>query len=267
MRTLISSCFLVTLLAAPVAEAKGKAMILRGGFGLLYPDHNSLANPGQLAIGHGFAAQAAYARTPRGGTQSTDLSFAYGDGRMGWGAFGRRSGGRMDVPEATDEAGAAFGLSMAKERITAGASFSRVLDAPRTNDGVLTGALNFNSARRQGVAVGFSASSEINGSAGTQTGSLGVGYGAGTDTSFEGNYTIRDFKNLKSALVGAFGNVGGGGVYASFGYQYGISAGDHYAMARLGVHLGGSVDVSAKAWSRIASGAEQLYGATLRALF
>lgn len=245
-------------------SAFGKATnIQRGGLGVLFPDHNSFANPGQFSVTHGIAVEGLYVRTNQsGGLQSVTPSVVFGNGRLGLGAFVNRIGTSFASSSSFDFAGVGAGFSLLKQRLTIGASYSTSLDG-LAGSGKLKGSITLQSPTRQGPSLG----AVIESTGSSKAGTIGVGYSFHSNKAMEANVRFNSFSDLSDFVASGFVNLASQALYLGAGYQYTNLGIHHAALARLGVVLGGNIDVSLYGGYAFASGSPVTYGGSFRASF
>ncbi len=268
-QAVVLSALLVVSSSPAATMSSGKTLILRGGWGFLFPDHNSFVNPGQFAVSHGMAFEANYFREQNGSSQAITPSLVYGGNHFGLGAYATRAGGDLlRDGGSSDSAGIGLGFSFAKERLTLGLGYDRSVRPSPTNDGAVKATLTLNPPQRRGVSLGFGMSTVLNrGGGSTQSGVFGVGYQFNTHASLEANLELVNLSTLNDWGVGSFFNIGSQEVYLSVGHRYQHLATTHHGVVRLGFILGSSVDLSGYASAPLVQGAELGYGVTLRAMF
>lgn len=105
--------FLVAVIS-PVLASAAQAGISRGGFGLLFADHNSSRNIGQTARSSGFSVQALGAKFTGTHEQALVLSAAFARGGFALSAYGSRYGKDPELNAASEDifgVGAGFAAS------------------------------------------------------------------------------------------------------------------------------------------------------------
>jgi|GEM_PF-3821966 len=105
--------FLVVVLS-PTLSLAAQAGISRGGFGLLFADHNSSRNIGQTARSSGFSVQALGAKFTGTHEQTVVLSAAFARGGLALSAYGSRYGMDPKLNAASEDifgVGAGFAFS------------------------------------------------------------------------------------------------------------------------------------------------------------
>lgn len=253
----------------PTNSFAKKTHILRGGFGFLFPDHNSFANPGQFAITHGAAFEASYSQASIGSVKGLNSSFVLGKGKWGMGVFGSRVGTAIDSPATSaDVVGGGIGFSILKERMTLGVSYVRSIDVAQTSDGAASVSLTMNGPKRMGPTIGLGATTSLNAAGGDQqSGVIGFGYTFKSNVNLEANYNQNNFRNTDDFTASGFVNYGAKYFYFGAGYSYLNVAGDHQIKGRIGFLLGRFVDFSVFADQTLESGGALTYGVSLRASF
>lgn len=264
---------------APFAQAKKDANILRGGSGFLFPDNSGFANSaqfpnaGQTALGNGSAAQIDYARMNSGSsvvTQDLTGSFTWGNRKFGLGAFGTRSGTKLDKSaSSTDSAGGVLGLAIAKDRLTLGVGYSRSIDQGQNNDGVLSGSFTLNGNKGMGPTIGVGASTTVNAIKNLIAAIAGLGYAFKGSNSIEANFQLPDVNKTGNWTASALFSLGTHAVYLSGGYNYvkTTSSFSHVAQGRLGFVPAHWCDFSVHAIHTVKKGNNPLWGGSFRVLF
>ena len=105
--------FLVAILS-PALSLAAQAGISRGGFGLLFADHNSSRNIGQTARSSGFSVQALGAKFTGTHEQAVVLSAAFARSGLALSAYGSRYGKDPELNAASEDffgVGAGFAVS------------------------------------------------------------------------------------------------------------------------------------------------------------
>lgn len=262
-------CLAVFGFAATSHAASGSMNINRGGVGFLFPDHNSFANAGQFALARGMGLQFLYGTSTAGSpTQLATPTFVFGNGNVGFGVYGLRSGTNLSSGY-SQSVGGALGFALAKGRLTLGASYDKSLDAG-ASIGTIKATLTMNPAGRKGVAIGAAYTGALDG---TSNGvDVGLGYQSGMH-AFEANVNFPAINLLGNFTLGAYFTTMSGPVYLAGGYQFtnvdflGLTGARHGVKGRLGVTLGKSVDLSVTADTYFVTGAPINYGGTLRFVF
>jgi hypothetical protein len=258
--------FAVLALVATSAQARSGSSLQRGGLGFLFPDHNSFVNPGQFATSHGSALEFAYQRqNVDGGTQSVGPSFVYGNGSFGLGLSAVRGGTSLsDEGSFVDLGTAGLGFSAMKERMTIGASYSRIFNGTAVNDGVVGATLTLQGARRMGAVFGLGYRRVLGPD--TQAATFGFGYAFQSSNSLELNVDFNDLDDVNDFTASGFFNLGRRWFYMGAGYSFANLSEVHSGQARVGFILG-KVDVSGTIAAPFTSGGTLTYGGTLRAMF
>lgn len=259
--------FAALALFVTTAHARSGANIQRGGLGFLFPDHNSFANPGQFSTAHGSALQFAYTKdSATGGAQSISPSFVYGNGTFGLGLAGLRGGTSLtESGQYADIITGGLGFSTMKERMTLGASFSKVLtDGMSTNDGTIAATLTLQGARRMGAVFGLGYQRTLG--LDSHSGTFGFGYGFQTGNSLEANIQFNNLDDVNDFTASGFFNLGRQWFYLGAGYSFAKTTEVHSGAARVGFMMG-KVDVSGTIQAPFTSGGSMVYGGTLRASF
>lgn len=250
-------------------SAFGKATnIQRGGLGILFPDHNSFANPGQFAVTYGLAIQGFYTRTDQTPTsQSVAPSLVFGNGRFGFGVYGARSGNDLgSSASSTDVVGGGLGISMLKKRITLGASFDKVLESG-VDGGIAKASLTFQSPSRKGPSIGAVFAAPVNMTGVKNEVTVGFGHSFKSNTTMEANVKFSDLEDFKNFVAGGYVNLASRVLYLGAGYQFRNVGTQHAALGRLGVMLGSRVDLSVYGEKAFVTGSALTYGGSLRASF
>lgn len=263
-----SFLFLVVAAAFSLpAYADKSTKIIRGGLGFLFPDNNSFVNPGQFPLSYGMAIEAGYGRVNGTSDQSLTPSFVYGNGQLGLGVSYSRSGTDLGSTS-TSSLGAGLGMSFLKDKLTVGASYTRSLETPRTDDGTLGFTANLNGPQRMGPSLGVGFGTTLGAtSANVQTGTLGVGYSFRSNQSIEGGLTFNNLSDTSDFNPFFAGTFGSQYVYLGGSYTYLKTSTDHKVGGRLGFILGRYIDLSATATYVLKTGGAATYGATVRASF
>lgn len=268
----------VIVFMAPFAQAKKDANILRGGFGFLFPDNSGFANSaqfpnaGQTALGKGSTAQVDYERINSGSVVTQDLtgSFTWGNGKFGLGAFGSRSGTKLDKSaNSTDSAGGVLGLAIAKDRLTLGVGYSRSIDQGQSNDGALSGSFTLNGNKGMGPTIGVGASTTVNATKNLIAAIAGLGYAFKGSNSIEANVQLPDVNKTGNWTAAALFSLGTHAVYLAGGYNYvkTTSGFNHVAQGRLGFVPAHWFDFSVHATHTVKKGNNPLWGGSFRVLF
>lgn len=262
--TVLTALFLVPA----TTQAYQQNTMLRGGFGFLFGDNNSFLNPGQFAVSHGLAAEISYTRTSVSETQGVAPSIVYGNGNFGLGvAASRTATSSLTSGNSTDVVDAGLGVSLIKERLTFGVEYARNISGTQSNGGVVDTTMTLSGPQHMGPALGIGFGTTVNGFPQTQTANLALGYRFKTNTTFEVGAIFNDISNTNNVTGTIDATFGGQVVYLGLGYRYFNVSHQNGGAARLGFILGRYIDLSALATSIIASGADVLYGVTLRATF
>lgn len=262
MRSFIVFMFLV---APSAVFAKGNMNIQRGGVGFLFPDHNSLVNPGQFATTHGSGLQFGYqASTTAGSAQAASSTFVYGNGTFGIGVGAMRTAVDLLQGASVDFLQGGLGFGLMKERMTIGASFGKSMTGVAGDDSTVSGAITFNGARRMGATVGVGYSRVL--ASGAHSGRIGLGYGFQSNNNLEFNLSFADLSNFNAWAASAYFTVAKNMFFLGAGYTYTAVGQTHDVGGRLGFVLGGSFDLSGTASYTVSSSAFT-YGGMLRAAF
>jgi hypothetical protein len=247
------------------SQAASKTDILRGGLGFLFPDHNSFSNPGQFSISHGMAMEADYSREDSTQLQNLTPSLVYGNGKVGLGAFGSRTGTNLTAKNGSlDVIGAGAGVALAKERLTLGVGYDRVISSSPQNDGNLRVEATLNGPQRKGPAFGVEATTTL-GSTHIAGVTAAAGYSFRSNVSIEAVFKNYDTRQFKNSTLSGFVNWADNMFYLGAGYTYLNLNSLNEIEGRLGVMLGRFVDVSVFA-AKVFKG-ELSYGGSLRASF
>lgn len=266
------------MLLAGTASAKSGSMIMRGGLGFLYADHNEVtSNPAHISLDNGTALEVSYVRqkstTSDVNAQALTPSIAFGNGTVGLGAFASRASTDISTASvSTDSAGAAGGLSFAKQRLSLGAGYRRVITADPTNSGVITGSFTYNGMNRMGPSIGLGTNYTLNKSSdNTMSAIAALGYAfKDPNNNIEATFEFPDVKTTSSYIISGYFTLMAKMFYFSGGYNYikDTSTDPHQVQGRVGVVLGTMVDISGIIIHRfIAGGSNPLFGGALRASF
>jgi len=88
---------------------------------VLFEDANDFTNPAQIALAHGAAIEGYYTRQNPSGAQSVTPSFVWGNGKVGLGAYGTRSGTNLgSASQSMDSIGGELGVALAQDHLTMG---------------------------------------------------------------------------------------------------------------------------------------------------
>ena len=260
--TLLSLVLLIT----SVAQGAAKTSINRGGFGFLYSDTNHFDNPGLFSQLRGFAASGEYFKNQDSNEVTANSSVVFGNGRVGFGAFGSRAGYELNDPTASeDSVGGGFGFNFAKNMGMVGLGYSRSIDASAPNDGTATAAITYEGMGK-GFAIGAAGSTTINADTDTRSGVAALGYSFNPMVQIEGVFTERDLTDLGGWKGSACVNVTGRVVYLTGGFDF-EKVTDSYAKsvkARLGFILGNVVDISGYGTRSLETGGQFNYGGIFR---
>lgn len=279
-KAFLATAFAMILVPGAASGAR-KANVIRGGQGFLFPDHNTLTNPGQLSLSKDTGIQAMYMRqdTDTGfGTetfQAATPSIAYANGRVGIGVAATRLGTSLDSDSSTDSGTAALGFNLGKRRnVTVGATYTRGLDGDQTNDGTLSAAINLNPSKGEGFAIGAGFSTVLNDTTGgsTKGAVVGLGYsGRNRNNNIEVNLALPNLDDTSAYTIGGYATLGDKAYYLGAGYEYGKTATGNTSdlLGRLGFVLGRGSDVDFSVFLnyRMEDNAKPAYGATLRVTF
>lgn len=265
LRTKSLFVFLVLFGFGTNTYAAGGAGINRGGLGFLFPDNNSFVNPGQFADSHGMAVEGFYSRSNlTGAGHSISPSFVYGNGMMGVGVYGTRTGTDLLGAGNTDTVGAGLGVALLKGRATLGVRYDKTLGM--TDNGVASATVTLNPAQRKGVAIGVGYTRNITSTASSLV--AGAGYSFMSNNNLEVNITFPDINTLSNWNLAAYVTTMKGIGFLGAGYVMAKAATtSHGVSGRLGVVLGRSVDVSVWGATYFVTGSPILYGGSLRASF
>ncbi len=243
--------------------ARGGGNIMRGGLGFLFPDHNSFANPGQFAESRGMAIQAAYTKMDSPTLHSVAPSFVYGNGAMGLGVYGARTGTTLGT--GADQIGAGLGFSLLKGRMTFGLGYDKQLGVG-TGNGDISAQLNFNPANRRGAAFGVGYRRTLGST--VQSLSAGLGYSFMSNKNLEVDIAFPSVSSFSNFNLGAYFTTMAKFFYLGGGYlmsKQGTTV--HGAAGRLGFVLGSSFDFSGTIGKYFGAGNPTTWGGTLRASF
>jgi len=261
---------LVTFVSLP-ALAEKKGALMRGGFGFLFPDANRIVNGGQATANKGLSAQGSYTRNKDTEAQELDTSLVWSNGQAGLGASVTRSGMELnDAQTSEDSLKAQAGLAVDNGKVTLGVVYANSLESGVTDEGSVSGQLNWNLGKPgHGWVVGVSGGTTLGKTTNTTSGTVGLGYGFGSGLMVEGAYQVDDFSDSKNKhqYSGAF-VYNSSAWYAAAQYNSvtsGTSNPDN-ASGRLGVVLG-KADISAQVTKETFTGGETTYGGTLRYAF
>lgn len=249
------------------------SMISRGGFGFLFPDHNSLVNPGQTALDHGTAIDFEYTTQSEtgGNDQSATPSIAYGSGTFGFGVDMTRSGTSLTASgENTDTIGAGMGVALAHQKVTVGVDYSRQIDGTVTDQGTVGGTLTYNSQgdKRMGFTAGVGATTVLSSTTGTdtQTGLAAIGWGFNNMTKFEVDVKFNDLSDFSDYDIGGYLTLQGNVLYAAAGFNYLALSQESELEGRVGVVFG-KLDINAFVDDVLNSGNGIEIGGALRIAF
>lgn len=260
---------LMILVPSICQGAKAATGILRGGYGFLFPDHNSFLNPGQMAISYGAAFETSYERADLTDGQSVTPSFVFGTGTFGLGAYANRLGTQLeDGATSVDSVGGGLGVALFKSRLTLGAAYARSIDAYQMSDGTGWVTVTYNGPQRKGPAIGVAATTTVNLAGGDHQGALAaIGYSFRSNRSLEVVARLNDIRDTDSYVGGAYGTFGMDFLYVAGGYEYTNLTAQHRAAARLGFIIGRFIDISAFGTRVLTKVGETTYGGSLRASF
>lgn len=263
---LASFCALVCI--PMMSYAKGNSMMLRGGYGFLYPDGNSFVNGGQMALTSGLGIEALYARrniNPK--LEVLTPSMVWGNGKFGMGAFVTRTGSVLTGNSNlySDSAGAALGLALAQGRVTIGGEAERSISRGQTNDGTVNASINLNGNKRMGFSAGVGAGTTLNQAGGNvKTGTASIGWGFTSLSSISAEYKITDFRDPKyKHELSGYLNLATPSIYFGAGYTHIKIIDASQLKGRLG-YVFGSFDLSVHCQKILLTGQEPIYGGSLR---
>lgn len=262
--------FALVIMSLP-ALAEKRGTIMRGGLGFLFPDANRFVNGGQFSLNKGTSVEGAYNRSNETSSQEANASLAWANGQVGLGAGVTRSGMELNDSDTTsDRVSAQAGFSLEGGKVTVGAVYSNSLESGVTDEGRVSGQLNFNLGKPgQGWALGVSGGTTLGKTTNTTSGTVGLGYAFSSGLMLEGAYQIDDFSDSKNnyRYSGTF-VYGTSAWYASAQYNkvtVGTTQPDT-ASGRLGVVLG-KADISAQVTKETYTDGDTTYGGTLRYTF
>ncbi len=254
---------LLLSLFASICLAKSQLTLSRGGLGFIFSDPNSYTNPASLASIKNFALELKYQKEDQ---QIAMPSFAFGNNKMGFGAYGRRLGSNLkESSSSTDYVGVGFGFKLFKEYLVIGLLYDRLVDESKVNDGVLSAAMNLLSSNRTGPAFGINYKRTLNQIGGEiQSLKVAVGYLFSRIFNVELIGSLEDI-NQKSNYEGMFVlGIAKRTWYLSAMYQYLKANKSQFAHIRLGIVPFKNIDFSLLAKRQIATSGEIGYGATFR---
>lgn len=260
-------CFLLVV-AAPSYAAK-KSSMLRGGLGFLFADSNSFENPGAFSMLRGASFEAGGEKDKERRTDAATTSLVMGSGRVGGGVFFTRTGleGQLDEKNlSADVVGGALGVNFARNRVSVGAEYSRVIDGNASSDGVASVSLTLH-PNGKGFSAGMGASTTFNADTEIRTARLGLGWAFTPDVMFESLAKWNDLQDNDDYSLGGFFTVSTNVVYVGTGYYFHNSSRTHEALARLGVVIASAVDLSALASKVLIANSDPTYGASVRVKF
>lgn len=261
---------LLVAVALPViGHAKG-SNFQRGGFGYLFPDANSTANPAQFAKTGGAALQASYARnndaTP---VQSATPTFVWGNGKVGFGAEMTRAGSDFTTDGSyVDQVKGGIGFALGSA-VTIGGSYSKVITSGSTTPDSLAGFVALNPGKGKGFGLTAGYGQTLNTATPTKSAVGALGFMFNANSNIEGGAefnNIDDFSDYD--LFGAL-TIGNGKVYGAARFDYAMLSTDMTAQGRLGFMLGQKVDLSgqvSKVFNAAGDGALS-FGGTFRVAF
>lgn len=255
------------------APAFARSDILRGGFGLLFPDANSFINPGEAALGRGLSLETGLETTTDSNNNrilNAGPSAVYGGSIFSLGGYYQRAGDNiLGSPEGyTERVGAALGLALLYKRLTIGATYSR--ETFQGNAGAnlaATATARFGHERVKGVKLAVSANQDLGIDLATTGFSVAVGYDLNYKDGFELNISFNDFYNPVDWSVGGYLVLTGESKwYTASGLRYDLFNANLEVMERVGYMLSRSTDCSLYTHLPLATGSFRL-GATLRQAF
>ncbi len=242
--------------------------ISRGGFGLLYPDSNSLNNLGHTATNAGFAGEVLFAKFT--GTHELVLSpsVSWSSGRLAVAAYGSRYGKNLSDSGQFEEAlGVGLGTAFGGGKWTLGVALDRTVDVHRSiaRNGAfstVTGTLALNTGRTVGFAVSVGSTVD---KPGTQVGRLAAAFGAKISPTvyLEAVGALPDMTDTGNAELGAFAAWQGTHFYLSGGANYLTRLSAPQTLFRLGVVFG-PVDLSVFFTYIVKDAENPFHGAALR---
>lgn len=245
--------------------------IARGGFGLLFPDNNSLTNVGHTATHAGFAAEVLFAKFTGTHELSLSPSVAWASGTAAIAAFGTRQGKSLgDSSQWEENFGAGAGLAFAKGTWTVGLAVERTADphktiarGPTDSTADLTVGFHPGSTWSFGVSGGSTL-----GRAGGEAprGSAAVGWRASPAVKLEAVAAFPNLKETGQGQYGVFGAWEGNRFYTAGGLSYLAALSAPQILARFGV-IFGAVDLSFFVTYVVKTAENPFHGAALRVAF
>lgn len=256
--------FLVWLTSSGIAQGA----ISRGGFGLLYPDSNSLNNLGHTATNAGFAGEVLFAKYT--GTHELVLSpsVSWSSGKLAVAAYGSRYGMNLSDSSLYEEAfGVGLGTAFGGGSWTLGVALDRTVDVHRSiaRNGAystFTATLGLHTSSSVGFAVSLGSTVDRPGS---QAARLAAGFGAKVSPTWhlEAVGAFPDMTDTGNAELGGFATWQGSRVYVSGGANYLTRLTAPQTLFRIGVVFG-AVDVSAFFTYVLKDAENPFHGAALR---
>ncbi len=261
--------FNVLMFVSAFAFAKGGGgNSYMGGLGYQFADPNSFINPGQMALNNGAHLEVGYDKVDGTKVQALTPSFAWANGHFGFGLVGTRyTTDFADKDAGIDVVGAALGVALANQRLTAGVEAHRSISTNQTNDGYVNATINLNGQKRMGFSLGVNAGTTLN-NAGTDVrhGGASLGWGFSPAYSIEAHYEMNNFSDSSDYTLSGFATAGAKNFYCAAGVNYGALTKLNEIEGRLGLNFG-TVDISARGSKTLDANYAYVYGGTIRVNF
>jgi len=258
-------------LAAVLWTAVASASVSRGGFGLLFPDSNSLVNTGHTASQPGFSAEFLVGKFTGTHEVACSPSVAWSSGHWAAAAYGTRYGRSLgDTSESVDAYGVGLGAVLPGGTWTFGVAADRTADPHKT-------IARTTAYSTVGATVGFHPGNVWNFalSGGTTIGrpdrqaaraAAAVGWRLGPAWKAETVLEVPDLADAQAYSLGGFASWQGSRFYTAFGGNYLASLSAPQVLMRFGV-IFGPVDLSAFVTYVIKTGENPFHGGALRVSF
>ena len=257
----------LVFLSSSFGLGKPRTDLPRGGMGLLFPDQNSVSNPGQISQTPGSAMQVHYARVNTG-YEEVKPSFVFSSKGWSLSVEATRAGTKVsDSGSSSDSLTLGSGMSFGKQRFSAGVVYDRSIDSSQSGSGTIGGVITMQDPKKNGPSLGLKATTTLGKSTNTKAASVGLGYSFKANNSVEGVVEFPDTSSTSDYNLSAFMNLGFKIMYLSFGDTYSKGSASHLAKGRIGAVFGSAFDLSAVAEHTFKTGQNPLIGATLRASF
>ncbi len=258
----------ILVLGLGLWTAVASASVSRGGFGLIFPDSNSLANPGHTASHAGFSAELLMGKFTGTHEVACSPSVSWSSGHWAAAAYGTRYGRSLgDTSESVDAYGVGLGAVLPGGRWTFGVAADRTADPhktiARTEAYSTVGAtLGFHPGKVWSFALsgGTTLGQPIKQSA---RAAAAVGWRLNPEWTAEAVLEVPDLSEADSYGLGGFATWQGNRFYTALGANYLSSLEAPQALIRVGV-IFGAVDLSAFVTYVVKTGENPFHGGALR---